>query len=161
MKGWVYIITNPSIPNVLKVGCSKNDPKLRAEQFNTSAPDNYIVEYDALVDNFNKVEKESHILLNDYDKKKEWFSCNVSVAVIAIRQASNYSTMHEFFGAKEEIELEIKQLDELIAWANENKLSEDIFPRNRQAILAMTKLSLWCEQLTKIPESIGVLKKLN
>lgn len=160
MKGWVYIITNPSMPNVLKVGCSKNDPKLRAEQFNTGAPNDYIVEYDALVDYPNKVEKEAHILLKDYDKKKEWFNCDISIAIIAIRQATNYSVMHEFIRAKEEIELEIKQLDELIAWADENKFSENTFPRNRQAILAITKLNLWHEQLTELPEAIGILKNL-
>jgi hypothetical protein len=160
MKGWVYIITNPSIPNVLKVGCSKNDPKLRAEQFNTGAPDDYVVEYDALVDGFHKIEKESHFLLKDYNKNKEWFNCDISIAILAIRQAANYSVMHEFLRAKKEIELEIKQLDELIAWADENKFSEDTFPRNRQAILAMTKLNLWNEHLTEVPEAIGILKKL-
>jgi hypothetical protein len=108
MKGWVYVITNPSMPNVLKVGCSKNDPKLRAEQFNTGAPDDYIVEYDALVDHPTKVEKEAHALLQDYGKKKEWFNCDIHVAVSAIRQAANYSVMHEFFKQREEIEFETK-----------------------------------------------------
>lgn len=100
MKGWVYIITNPSIPNVLKVGWSKNDPKLRAEQFNTGAPDNYIVEYDALVDEPDKIEKQAHSLLEEHDKKKEWFRCDISIAVMAIRESANYSIMHEFFREK-------------------------------------------------------------
>ncbi|MFI3218254.1 MAG: DUF1566 domain-containing protein [Methylococcales bacterium] len=109
MKGWVYIITNPSMPNVLKVGCSKSDPKLRAQQFNTGAPDNYIVEYDALVDNPDKIEKSAHFLLKEHDKKKEWFRCDVYIAVMAIRESVNYSIMHEYFREKKEIESQIER----------------------------------------------------
>lgn len=50
MKGWVYIITNEAMPNLLKVGFSTKDPELRANELHTTGvPYRYVVEYEALV----------------------------------------------------------------------------------------------------------------
>ncbi len=61
-------------------------------------------------------------------------------------------------------------LDELIAWADENKIPDYYFddeyecwrgfPRDKQAILALTGLYLWDNKLTKLPESFGKLTNL-
>ena len=51
-------------------------------------------------------------------------------------------------------------LDELIAWADENELSEDKFSRNKQAILKMSELCLSWSFLTKIPVSFGNMTNL-
>jgi hypothetical protein len=50
MKGWVYIITNKAMPNILKIGYSTKDPEIRANDLHTTGvPYRYVVEYDALV----------------------------------------------------------------------------------------------------------------
>ena len=61
-------------------------------------------------------------------------------------------------------------LDELIAWAVENNIPDYYFdegwecwlgfPRDKNAILALTKLILYDNQLTKLPESISKLTNL-
>ena len=51
-------------------------------------------------------------------------------------------------------------LDELIAWADENNISEEQLPRDKKAILEMTELGLYAIALTEIPESIGKLTNL-
>ncbi len=61
-------------------------------------------------------------------------------------------------------------LDELIAWADENKIPDYYFddececwrgfPRDKQTILALTGLYLWDNKLTKLPESFGKLTNL-
>lgn len=55
-------------------------------------------------------------------------------------------------------------LDELIVWADENKITDgverDSFPRDKQAILALTELHLWSYDFTNLPESIGKLTNL-
>ena len=51
-------------------------------------------------------------------------------------------------------------LDELIAWAVENDIPEKKFPRDKQAILALTELHLVFFELPKLPESIGKLTNL-
>ena len=58
VRGWDYIITNKSMPELLKVGFSTKDPLLRAKELsNTGSPQQYIVEYDALVLNPRGVEQ--------------------------------------------------------------------------------------------------------
>jgi len=34
-SGYVYILSNPSMPNMVKIGRSQNDPKLRAANLQT------------------------------------------------------------------------------------------------------------------------------
>ena len=47
MKGWVYIITNKSMPNLVKVGFSTKDPQTRADDmYSTGVPHPYVVEYE-------------------------------------------------------------------------------------------------------------------
>ena len=96
MKGWVYIITNKAMPKVLKVGYSTKDPELRANELHTTGvPHRYVVEYDALVEQPYKVEQRTHALLAFFNEKKEWFKCDITTAINAIRQAANYSIIHE------------------------------------------------------------------
>ena len=92
MKGWVYIITNEAMPNLLKVGFSTKDPESRANELHTTGvPYRYVVKYDALVNEPRDVEQKAHILLNAYIANKEWFKCDIATAIIAIRQAANGS----------------------------------------------------------------------
>ncbi len=96
MKGWVYIITNKSMPSLLKVGFSTKDPALRArELYTTGVPHPYVVEYDALVNNPRNVEQKAHFLLKAYQENKEWFRCDISTAIFAIKQAADNSVISE------------------------------------------------------------------
>ncbi|MSP27118.1 MAG: GIY-YIG nuclease family protein [Methylococcales bacterium] len=74
MKGWVYIITNEAMPNLLKVGFSTKDPESRANELdNTGVPHRYVVEYNALVNEPRNVEQQAHVLFKAYHENKEWF----------------------------------------------------------------------------------------
>jgi hypothetical protein len=96
MKGWVYIITNKAMPDLLKVGFSTKDPELRADELHTTGiPHRYVVEYDILVDEPYTVEQKAHKLLKSHHENKEWFKCDISTAIIAIRQAANGSIILE------------------------------------------------------------------
>jgi hypothetical protein len=51
MHGWVYVISNESMPGVVKVGYSFKDPKERADEpANTGAPTPYLVDYALFVE---------------------------------------------------------------------------------------------------------------
>jgi TPR repeat protein len=96
MKGWVYVITNQSMPNLVKVGYSMKDPEIRArELYSTGVPLHYTVEYDALVNEPYEVEQKVHKLLKGCIENKEWFRCDVVKAVAAIRQVAGSTIMHE------------------------------------------------------------------
>ena len=96
MKGWVYIITNKAMPDLLKVGFSTKDPESRANELHTTGvPHRFVVEYDALVNDPYVVEQKAHKFLKVHHESKEWFRCDISTAVIAIREAANGSIILE------------------------------------------------------------------
>lgn len=96
IRGWVYVITNEAMPGLLKLGHSTKDPVLRAQELaSTGTPTPFAVEYDALVINPAEVEKACHKVLADYRKGKEWFSCNVVLAVEAITEAAGDNLLLE------------------------------------------------------------------
>ena len=51
-------------------------------------------------------------------------------------------------------------LTELWAWADKFKIPEEVLPRDHAALLALTDLSIDCNQLTNLPEGIGYLYNL-
>ena len=78
MKGWIYIISNKSMPEIIKIGYSTKDPKLRAEELNhTGSPYPYIVEYEVLVEEPFQIEQKLHKALSNKHEGKEWFRCSV------------------------------------------------------------------------------------
>lgn len=88
MKGWVYVITNPSMPGICKVGTTDKDPEERALELNhTGTPRPYVVEYEVLVENAREYEQAAHRLLEKEGKHdaKEWFKCSPEEAVIAVK----------------------------------------------------------------------------
>lgn len=89
MRGWVYIVTNKSMPGLLKVGFTSKDPQSRAVDLgHTGSPHPYKVLYDVLVHDPASVEKRAHRKLNRVREGKEWFCCSVELAVEAIRSAA-------------------------------------------------------------------------
>lgn len=81
IRGWVYVISNPSIPGLIKIGFSRKDPVLRARELDgTGLPTPYRVEFDALVWNPSRLERRVHERLRDRREGKEWFRCSVTVA---------------------------------------------------------------------------------
>jgi internalin A len=51
-------------------------------------------------------------------------------------------------------------MNELIEWADINNISEDQMPRDKERLLALTKLDLINNQLTTFPDSLGQLTAL-
>ena len=87
VRGWVYVISNKAMPDLIKVGYSLKDPDLRANELdNTGAPHPYVVEYEVLVYNPLEIEQRAHKELNDFREAKEWFRCSLGEAIDAIQK---------------------------------------------------------------------------
>jgi len=98
-KGWIYLITNPAMPGLVKVGYSMKDPTIRAKDLaGTGMPHAYVVAYEALVSDPYVVEQKVHSLLERHREGKEWFRCDIARAHQAILQvaasAIMFDTMH-------------------------------------------------------------------
>ena len=96
MRGWVYIISNKSMPGLLKVGFTTKDPESRATELNsTGAPHPYKVEYDALVYDPYKIEQAVQKKLKCKLEGKEWFRCDVFEAIKVIRDIAGEQILVE------------------------------------------------------------------
>lgn len=90
VRGWVYIIKNKAMPDLLKIGFSTKDPFIRAKDFDGAAlPYPYIVVYDVMVYSPYDVEQAVHKELTHLRENKEWFRCSVLTAVTAIRKLTD------------------------------------------------------------------------
>lgn len=86
IRGWVYIIDNEAMPNILKIGFSTKDPTLRAKELaGTGSPHPFRVVFDVLVEEPRDVEHAAHAMLASKREGKEWFRCSHSDAIAAIR----------------------------------------------------------------------------
>jgi T5orf172 domain len=105
VRGWVYVISNEAMPDLVKVGFSTKDPNIRAGELGgTGVPHPYVVEYDALVNAPRDVEQKIHQALEDCRVDvstdtpvgKEWFRCSRNVAIVTIRELTEGTRITEF-----------------------------------------------------------------
>ena len=87
---WVYILSNPALPNMLKIGYTKNEPEVRAKQISASTgvalP--YKVEWAFQCFNGEQLEQEVHAELASYrvNQNREFFDIPLAEAQEAIEK---------------------------------------------------------------------------
>ena len=93
MKGYVYVMSNPSLAGgLIKIGQSGQDPEGRRKSLSseTGIPEPFQIEYYALVEDYEEVERRVHDLLYEfrYRQNREFFTCDVHTAIKAIKETS-------------------------------------------------------------------------
>ena len=93
MAGFIYIMSNPAFPNLLKIGKSKKDPTIdRVHELNqTGVPEPFKVEYYAFVENEDYLEKAVHTKLNKQrpNMNREFFEVECITAIDIIHELSS------------------------------------------------------------------------
>ncbi len=92
---WVYILSNPALPNMLKIGYTKNEPEIRAKQISaaTGVALPYKVEWAFQCFNGEQLEHEVHAELATYrvNQQREFFDIPLAEAQEAIEKiGKNY-----------------------------------------------------------------------
>ena len=83
---WVYVLTNPTMPGLCKIGFTKNKPSERVKQINaaTGVALDFVVEWAFPCFNAHDVEKQVHHYLEEngfrVNKHKEFFNVTVDQA---------------------------------------------------------------------------------
>jgi len=88
--GFVYVLTNPSMPDLVKVGLTSNLPEDRAKGlFNTSIPTKFNVVYRATTSRPKEVEKKAHEILKSYreNSRREFFRVDKETAIKAVQES--------------------------------------------------------------------------
>ena len=93
MAGFIYIMSNPSFPDRIKIGKSKKDPTTdRVSELNqTGVPEPFKVEYYAFVEDEDYLEQRVHSYFNTKrpNKNREFFSVGCAEAIDTIRKLSD------------------------------------------------------------------------
>ena len=158
MAGWVYILSNPAMPGLLKIGYTDRDPFARAKEIGqaTGVPFDFVVEYQAYVSHPYELEQKTHQLLNNHrvNNNREFFRCSYEDAVEAIRTAINYldSQLRDFVsGSESSYKIEKEILEEKLAEKREKqrrlklwkessiKASEEFLAKNIAELNALEK----------------------
>ena len=113
MAGFVYIMSNPAFPDLIKIGMSKKDPtKDRVSELNqTGVPQPFKVEYYAYVEDESLLERLLHQKFEDErpNKNREFFSTNPAIVINALKElASIHSPIKYeeiYFLTPEELEI--------------------------------------------------------
>jgi hypothetical protein len=89
---WVYVLTNPTMPGLCKIGFTKNKPSERVKQINsgTGVAMDFVVEWAFPCFNAHDVEKQVHKYLEDsgfrLNKSKEFFNVTVNEAKAVVER---------------------------------------------------------------------------
>lgn len=136
MKGWVYIITNKALPNLIKVGYTMKDPELRAAELNhTGSPHPYVVDYEVLVEEPRDIEQTVHSRLRDKREGKEWFRCSSEEAIVAIKSVVGEKVHIESFKRADRAKAEyIRQREEAVERAK--RAADEEYQKQEAALVA-------------------------
>jgi hypothetical protein len=89
--GFVYIMINPAMRGLVKIGLTERTSKERAKDLRgTGVPDDFIVIYDELVTDCNFVERRLHARFDDYryQPNREFFQIPIREAVRGLMEES-------------------------------------------------------------------------
>lgn len=92
-NGWVYILTNPSYPDLVKVGLTTTSPEQRLKELSspTGVASNFTLHSSFLVDDVNLAEKKAHDVLEQVfgrpNSRREFFSASPDDAYAVLQGA--------------------------------------------------------------------------
>lgn len=156
MAGWVYILSNPEMPELLKIGFTERDPSSRAKEISqdTGVPSEFIVDYQVYSSCPYELERVVHELLQKYrlNNNREFFRCSHASAIEAIKRAivilgleDDPSTGLEIYHKvnKEVIEKRLKvkalysEIKSLVSQRDREKLLIESFEAGREALIEL------------------------
>lgn len=90
MIGYIYILSNPYMPNIYKVGFTNRTPKERSKEISgaTGVPSDFHIEKYWKVNNAKQIEKKIHEKLDKYrvNQKREFFSLKLKQIINTIEE---------------------------------------------------------------------------
>jgi|SRR5579859_1053384 len=91
--GSVYVLTNPHMPGLCKIGSATRDTTVRAKELdNTSTPSPFAIAWQQRVEFAQQIEIQAHRLLDGrrVRDRREFFQVTVPEAIAAIRRAEEH-----------------------------------------------------------------------
>lgn len=98
---YIYVLSNDTMPGLLKIGFTKNKPSERVKQINsaTGVAEDFVVEYQYPCFNAHELEQVIHKYLEQsglrHNKKKEFFNVTLMEAVSVVEKLGEPYKMEE------------------------------------------------------------------
>jgi T5orf172 domain len=111
-SGYVYILTNVSLPGMIKVGRTLRDSRSRArELFTTGLPTPFQVAFEIFSDEHEKLEADFHQELHDFriSTNREFFKYPLDKAIILLQKLNSPPASNESIFQAEDIFESLKQ----------------------------------------------------
>lgn len=132
--GWLYCLSNPAMPGLLKIGKTSSNPSKRAYQlYTTSVPQPFKIEIAKRVNNFEAKERLIHNLLEKLDKRvnsnREFFSVDLATIknIFELIDGEPFTPVYEIQN-NEKIRHTISDTD--IWYAKYDKLTNNVVYKN-------------------------------
>lgn len=107
MKGWIYILSNQSVPNWLAIGCADTDPATLVHQYGNSGiklPYPFELQYALRTPYAHTSLQKIHEALAEHcvnpEHNQDWFECDLRHALRLVRQIAGNSATGEAFYAQ-------------------------------------------------------------
>lgn len=99
MRGYLYILTNKAMPNLLKIGFTTRTIEERVRELSsTGVPSRFEIEFFCEVGNAAKFETDIHNHLDKFRYEKEFFKCSLKKAVEVVKIVASNGN-HHFYGS--------------------------------------------------------------
>jgi hypothetical protein len=142
MRGYLYVLSNSSMPGLLKVGYTVRSIEERINELSsTGVPTRFDLEFFCEVDNAFLLEKEIHREIKKNHHGKEFFKCNIATVVRVVKltlinnnyvihsvggkSSSTYLTNYELENIRKEQEIKEKQAQEIKRKEEEIRLARE------------------------------------
>lgn len=117
MIGFIYVMSNPAYPGSVKIGQTRKDPEERRKELGTTGVlQDFVLEYRALTEDYESLEKEIHKSLAKYRVRddREFFSISPPAAINLIREIAGdrIESDKSFFVSPEKLERKKRLLEE-------------------------------------------------
>ena len=95
-NGYIYVLMNPSMPNLVKIGKTTRNPEERAKELSstTGVPTPFTVVYDGYFQSCTKAEQHIHLILEEkgfrVSTNREFFEIPIKDAIDAVMQTKDY-----------------------------------------------------------------------
>jgi hypothetical protein len=111
-EGFVYILINPAMPGLVKIGLTTDTSEARAAQLSTSSgiPSEFVVVYDELVADSAAVERSLHDQFREYrpNPRREFFRIPIKTAIKALQHEAQGFAIPTGSGTRRDITAELR-----------------------------------------------------
>lgn len=137
-KGYVYVLSNPSMPDLVKIGRSIHGGRGRADDLyrnDTGVPTPFELEFEILVSNAPLLEEMTHQALAEYrvNARREffridWYEAMTTIAGLAASQMGvEYGKWPNVISIREEWKYQESEINEILASHGHEPIDQDCF----------------------------------